>query len=88
MSPAAGLLSSPSPLRTVKAAAIPAAAAEPEGAAHSDTDAGSQIAETVPDLTGMTKAQLLATASELGIGGVSSRNTKAEIVAAIEAAEH
>ena len=88
MSPAAGTLSSPSPLRTMNAAAIPAAAAEPEGAAQSDTDAGSQSAESVPDLTGMTKAQLLATASELGIGGVSSRNTKAEIVAAIEAAEH
>lgn len=42
----------------------------------------------VPDLSGMTKAQLLATASELGVEGVSSRNTKAEIVAAIEAAEH
>lgn len=35
----------------------------------------------------MTKAQLLAMAAELGIEGVSSRNTKAEIVAAIEAAE-
>ncbi len=88
MSPAAELLSSPSPFRTMNAAVIPAAAAEPEGAAQSDADAGSQSAETVPDLTGMTKAQLLETASELGIGGVSSRNTKAEIVAAIEAAKH
>lgn len=33
----------------------------------------------------MTKAQLLATASELGVEGVSSRNNKAEIIAAIEA---
>ena len=88
MSPAAGLLSSPSSLRTMSAAAVTTAAAEPEETAQSDTDAGSQTAETVPDLTGMTKAQLLATASELGIEGVSSRNTKAEIVAAIEAAEH
>lgn len=72
----------------MKAAAVTTAAAEPEDAGQDDTDAGSQIAETVPDLTGMTKAQLLATASELGIEGVSSRNTKAEIVAAIEAAEH
>ena len=73
----------------MKAAAVTTAAAEPEEkAGQPDTDAGSQIAESVPDLTGMTKAQLLATASELGIEGVSSRNTKAEIVAAIEAAEH
>ena len=72
----------------MSAAAVTTAAAEPEGTAQSDTDAGSQNAEGVPDLTGMTKAQLLATASELGIEGVSSRNTKAEIVAAIEAAEH
>lgn len=34
----------------------------------------------------MTKAQLLSTATELGVDGVSSRNTKAEIIAAIEAA--
>ena len=88
MSPAAGTLSPPSPLRTMKAAAVTTAAAEPEGAAQSDADTGSQNAESVPDLTGMTKAQLLATASELGIEGVSSRNTKAEIVAAIEAADH
>lgn len=33
----------------------------------------------------MTKAQLLATASELGVEGVSSRMNKAEIIAAIEA---
>lgn len=72
----------------MKAAAVTTAAAEPENAGKPDTDAGSQNAESVPDLTGMTKAQLLATASELGIEGVSSRNTKAEIVAAIEAAEH
>jgi len=71
----------------MKAAAVTTAAAEPENAGQPDTDAGSQNAESVPDLTGMTKAQLLAMAAELGIEGVSSRNTKAEIVAAIEAAE-
>lgn len=70
------------------AAAVTTAAAEPEeDTAEPDADAGSQIAEAFPDLTGMTKAQLLATASELGVEGVSSRNTKAEIIAAIEAAE-
>ena len=54
-----------------------------------ETDAEAENSEAdLPDLSGMTKAQLLATASELGIEGVSSRNTKAEIVAAIEAAEH
>lgn len=39
-----------------------------------------------PNLLGMTKAQLLAYAEETGVGGVSSRNTKAEIRAAIEEA--
>ena len=71
------------------AAAVTTAAADPEKeAGQPDAGTGSQSAESVPDLTGMTKAQLLATASELGVEGVSSRNTKAEIVAAIEAAEH
>ena len=55
--------------------------------AESDAEAENSEAD-LPDLSGMTKAQLLATASELGVEGVSSRNTKAEIVAAIEAAEH
>lgn len=43
-------------------------------------------ADPLPDLTGLTKAQLLETAAELGVEGVGSRNTKAEIIAAIEAA--
>ena len=87
MTPAAGKLSSPSPLRAVNAAAVTAAAAEPEQTGPA-ADSSSDDAETVPDLSGMTKAQLLATASELGVEGVSSRSTKAEIIAAIEAAEH
>ena len=76
------MLSSSSPLRTLNAAAT-VAAPETEPA-ETDADAGSAAVE-VPDLTGMTKAQLLATASELGVEGVSSRNNKAEIIAAIEA---
>ena len=68
-------------------AAIPAAA-DGEGETDAGTDAADDgSASDLPDLTGMTKAQLLAMAAELGIEGVSSRNTKAEIVAAIEAAE-
>lgn len=39
------------------------------------------------DLSSMTKAQLLAYAEEQGIGGVSSSMTKAQIYAAIIAAE-
>lgn len=38
-------------------------------------------------LSGMTKAQLLAYAEEHGIGGVSSSMLKADIYAAIIAAE-
>lgn len=38
------------------------------------------------DLSGLTKQQLLDLAAERGISGVSSRNTKAEIIAAIEEA--
>ena len=39
------------------------------------------------DLSSMTKAQLIAYAAENGIEGVSDSMTKAEIIAAIEAAE-
>lgn len=84
MNPAAGKLSSPSPARLITAAAP--TAADGDGAADAESDADGSTA-AAPDLSGMTKAQLLAMASELGIEGVSSRNTKAEIVAAIEAAE-
>lgn len=35
------------------------------------------------ELTALTKAQLLALADELGVEGVSTKNTKAEIVTAI-----
>lgn len=51
-----------------------------------DPEANAGAADSLPDLSGMTKAQLLSTATELGVDGVSSRNTKAEIIAAIEAA--
>lgn len=39
------------------------------------------------DLSSMTKAQLLEYAAEHGVYGVSDSMTKAEIIAAIEAAE-
>jgi hypothetical protein len=39
------------------------------------------------NLDGMTKAQLLAYAAEKGISGVSSSMLKADILAAIKAAE-
>ena len=39
------------------------------------------------DLNGMTKAQLIEYAAAHGIGGVSSSMTKADIIAAITAAE-
>lgn len=38
------------------------------------------------NLSGMTKAQLLEYAEDNGISGVTSRNTKADIIAAIEEA--
>ena len=37
-----------------------------------------------PDLSGMTKAQLLELAGEMGVEGVSGRMNKADIIAAIE----
>ena len=40
----------------------------------------------MPDLSGMTKAQLLDYAAENGVD-VTARNTKAQIVNAIEAAQ-
>ena len=39
------------------------------------------------ELTALTKAQLLTLAKTLEVGGVSSSNTKAEIIAAILAAQ-
>jgi hypothetical protein len=39
------------------------------------------------ELTALTKAQLLALADTLGVEGLTSRNTKAQIIAAILAAE-
>lgn len=83
MSPAAGMLGSPSPLRMNTAPASDSA----EGDAGEDAGDGADgSGAEVPDLSGMTKAQLLATATALGVEGVSSRNNKAEIIAAIEAA--
>lgn len=37
-----------------------------------------------PDLSGMTKAQLLSHAAEAGVEGVNSRMSKAEIINAIK----
>lgn len=39
------------------------------------------------ELTALTKAQLLELAETLGVTGVSSSNTKAQIIAAILAAQ-
>lgn len=39
---------------------------------------------SVPDFSGMTKAQLLAYAEETGAEGVSERMTKAKIIEALE----
>lgn len=39
------------------------------------------------DLASMTKAQLLNYAADHDVGGVSSRNTKAQIISTIEASE-
>lgn len=43
--------------------------------------------EPAPDLTGMTKAQLLDYAASAGIGGVDSTMKKAEILSAINGAK-
>lgn len=42
---------------------------------------------SAPNASEMTKAQLLENAVALGITGLSSRNTKAELLAQIEAVE-
>lgn len=55
---------------------------------QSNSDAGDQGGDqTAVDLSSMTKEQLLAYAAENGIDGVSDSMTKAEIIAAIEAAQ-
>jgi hypothetical protein len=41
----------------------------------------------MPDLDGMTKAELMAYAEAHGIGGVSMTMLKADMIAAIRAAE-
>lgn len=74
-----------SPLSVRPASAVPLmASAVPDPQPDAEPD-GSD--ENTPDLSGMTKTQLLETALELGIKGVSSRNTKAEIIKAITAAK-
>lgn len=40
-----------------------------------------------PDLSGMTKSQLLDYAEQIGVTGVRSSMTKAQIIAAIEGGE-
>ena len=49
--------------------------------ALADSDEDGSYSED--ELNALTKTQLLALASELGVEGVSSKNTKAEIVTAI-----
>lgn len=43
--------------------------------------------QPAPDLSGMTKPQLLDYAADAGVEGLSSAMNKAEILAAIEGAE-
>lgn len=46
--------------------------------------AGEVLGQPVPDLEGLTKAQLLEVAATLGIEELSQRSTNADIIAAIE----
>ena len=50
-------------------------------------DANDDGAYSEEELTALTKAQLLELANTLGVEGVTSSNTKAQIVAAILAAQ-
>ena len=45
-----------------------------------------EISQSAAPLSGMTKAQLLDYAAGAGVEGVNSRNTKAQIINAIEEA--
>ena len=58
--------------------------AETVSIAEADTNNDGEYSEE--ELSALTKAQLLQLAETLGVGGVSSSNTKAQIIAAILAA--
>lgn len=60
---------------------------ETETVSLADADANDDGEYSEEELTALTKAQLLELAETLSVGGVSSSNTKAEIIAAILTAQ-
>lgn len=60
---------------------------ETETVSLADADANDDGEYSEEELEALTKAQLLELAETLSVGGVSSSNTKAEIVAAILTAQ-
>ena len=52
-----------------------------------EADANEDGKYSEEELTALTKAQLLTLAETLNVGGVTSSNTKAQIIAAILAAQ-
>jgi hypothetical protein len=57
-----------------------------EKADEATVAAGELLGEPVPNLEGLTKAQLLEVAANMGIDDVSGSDTKATIIEAIQAA--
>lgn len=60
---------------------------ETETVSLADADANDDGEYSEEELEALTKAQLLELAETLSVGGISSSNTKAEIVAAILTAQ-
>lgn len=60
---------------------------ETETVTLAEADANNDGEYSEDELTALTKAQLLTLAETLNVGGVTSSNTKAEIIAAILAAQ-
>lgn len=60
---------------------------EQETVSLEDADANDDGEYSEEELTALTKAQLLTLAETLEVGGVSSSSTKAQIIAAILAAQ-
>ena len=60
---------------------------ETETVSLADADANDDGEYSEEELEALTKAQLLELAETLSVGGVSSSNTKAEIIAAILTAQ-
>ena len=60
---------------------------ETETVSLADADANDDGEYSEEELTALTKAQLLELAETLSVGGISSSNTKAEIIAAILTAQ-